>query len=259
MRKLLHWRQQAAWALPACALLSLSGCQRPFARKEPAPQADYVKVGSKETAKLTEREYLMRRATLGTRSERMEAIDVIDRSNDPDLLPFLLDRLEKEDDRFLMVRIMQALSRPDGLQDVRAVEPIRLIAVKDPTRVGVEAVVSLYDLGDDNYIPRLIRRLRLDESSPELAGVAQRALKRIYHVELQPTPRAWNTYYRSHRLAPYQQLRWYAAFKPPLPPTVAGTSKVQPRPKGGPQLPQEDVKLRRHILTAYEFWKPDEP
>ena len=72
-----HWIHQAAWALPAALLLTVSGCMRPFTPKEPPPKGDYVKVDSKETAKLTEKEYLMRRATLGSRSERIEAIDAI--------------------------------------------------------------------------------------------------------------------------------------------------------------------------------------
>ncbi|MBI3829798.1 MAG: hypothetical protein HY291_09790 [Planctomycetes bacterium] len=246
----------------ACLTLALcAGCGRPsfLPQKEPPPKPERVEVSAKETAKLNDKDYLMRKATLGSRSERIEAIDVIDRTADPDFLPFLLERLEKEDDRFLQIRIMQALSRPDGFQDVRAVAPIRLIAAKDKSRLGVEAVVALYNLGDDTYMPEVIRMLSWNELYPEYAGMALRALKRIYGVDLPPYVRSWNNYYKTHRLAPYQQLRWYAAIRPPLPPTVAGTTKLEPRPTGGPKLPEEDVKVRRHIVTVYEFWKPDEP
>jgi len=241
------------------ALLLFAGCGRPWQRPTPKPQDPFVTLEAKETSKLSEKEYLMRKAVVGSRSERLEALDVIDRANDPDFLPFLLNRMEKEDDKFLTVRIMQALSRPDGLQDVRAVSPIRRIAVKDQGRVGMEAVIALFNLGDDNYVPSVIKHLRYYEEFPEHASIALRALKKMYVVELPPTVRAWNTYYRSHRLAPYQQLHWWSTFRPPEPPVVAGTTKVEPRPKGGPQLPQEDVRVRRTIVSVYEFWRPDEP
>lgn len=245
----------AALLLACCA-----GCGRPFmAKREPPPQPEHVQTDAKNVAKLDDKEYLMRKATLGSRSERLEAIDVIDRSADPDFLPFLLERLVKEDDKFLTVRVMQALSRPDGFQDVRAVEPIRRIAAKDESRVGAEAVVALYNLGDDNYVTKLIRMLSYSEEFPEYAGIAHRALKRIYEVDIPPNVRAWNNHYRSHRLAPYQTLRWYAAFRPPLPPVIKGTTKIEPRPKGSARLPMEDVRVRRMIVTTYQFWKPDEP
>jgi hypothetical protein len=240
----------------ALAFLLLGGCGRPWGRQEPLAPAKHLATPPEELSGLSETEYLKRKATLGSRSERLEALDVIDRTGDPELLPFLLDRLEKEEDDLLRVRIMSCLARQ---QDVRAVVPLRQIARRQTNRVGIEAVVSLYELGDDSYVPKLIRIMRETDLYPELSGVAHRTLKRLYEVELPANPRAWNTYYRSHRLAPYQSLKWYASFSAPLPPTVAGTTKVVPRPKGGPQLPQEETKLRRHIVTVFEFWKPDEP
>lgn len=248
-----------ATAAAAGLLFVCAGCSRPGPYKEPPTRAEHLEADSKGSAKLNEKEYLMRKATVGSRSERLEAIDVIDRSTDPDFLPFLLERLRKEDDRFLTVRIMQALSRTDGFQDVRAVEPIREIAAKDQGRVGVEAVIALYNLGDDSQITRLIRMLSWYEQFPEYASIAHRALKRIYEVDLPPSVRSWNNYFKTHRLAPYQSLRWYASFRPPLPPTVAGTTKIEPHPHGKPKLPMEDVRVRRNVVSVYEFWKPDEP
>lgn len=240
----------------ALAFLLLGGCGRPWGRQEPPAPEKHLATSAEDLSGLSETEYLKRKATLGSRSERLEALDVIDRTGDPELLPFLLDRLEKEEDDLLRVRIMNCLARQ---QDVRAVVPLRKIARWQTNRVGIEAVVSLYELGDDSYVPKLIRVMRETDLYPELSGVAHRTLKRLYDVDLPANPRAWNTYYRSHRLAPYQSLKWYASFSSPLPPTVAGTTKVVPRPKGGPQLPQEETKLRRHIVTVFEFWKPDEP
>jgi hypothetical protein len=139
------------------------------------------------------------------------------------------------------------------------VEPLRKIARWDSTRLAIVAVESLYELGDDAFIPKLIQLMRKQDEFPELSGMAHRSLKTIYQVDLPNNLRVWNNYYRSHRLAPYQQLRWYARFRPPLPPTVEGTSQVKPRPGGRPQLPQEDVRVRRHLVTGHEFWKPDQP
>ncbi len=242
----------------AIGLVLCAGCERPsmLTRKPPPPPPKYATIPPEEAVKLPEREYLMRKATMGARSERLEALDVIDRSGDPDYLPFLLDRLMKEDDRLLQMRIMRALAKA---QDIRAVEPLRKMARWDSTRLAVVAVESLYDLGDDSMIPKLIRLMRETDQFPELSGIAHRSLKKIYEVDLPNNLRIWNNYYRSHRLAPYQKLRWYANFRPPLPPVVEGTSKVQPGLTGGPRLPQEDVRVRRHIVSAYEFYKPDEP
>jgi hypothetical protein len=240
----------------ALALLLLAGCGRPWARQEPPPLEKHLVTRAEDLSGLSETEYLERKATLGSRSERLEALDVIDRMGDAELVPFLLDRLAKEEDDLLRVRIMNCLARQ---QDVRAVVPLRQIAKWQTNRVGVEAVVSLYELGDDSYVPKLIRVMRETDLYPELSGVAHRTLKRLYEVDIPANPRAWNTYYRSHRLAPYQSMKWYASFSAPLPPTVEGTTKVVPRPKGGPRLPQEETKLRRQIATVFEFWKPDEP
>jgi hypothetical protein len=209
-----------------------------------------------ETAALSDREYLMRKATLGSRSERLEALDVIQRSNDPAMFEFLMERLKKEDDRFLQIRVMQALS---AAGDVRAVPTLRHIARWDQTRVGIEAIVALYDLGDDSYVPRLIFKLRPDEDFPEITGIAHRALTKMMAIELPPDQRTWLNYYRAHRLAPYQQRSWYWAFQPPMPPTIAGTTKIVLHPKGQIPLPKEDVKIRHTNVTWFEFWKPDSP
>jgi len=240
----------------AAALLLICGCGRPWGPREQAPPPKHISISPEELANLSESEYLKRKATLGSRSERLEALDVIDRTGDEEYLPFLLDRMEKEEDDLLRVKIIQCLARQ---QDVRAVIPLRKLARWQTNRVGVEAVVALYELGDDSYVPKLIRIMRETDIYPELSGIAHRTLKRLYEVDIPPNPRIWNNYYRSHRLAPYQSLKWYASFSAPLPPTTAGSSKVVPRPKGGPQLPQEETKLRRHIVTVFEFWKPDTP
>lgn len=252
----------SAGILPAylgAVLLALScapGCTGGFwARKPAPPPAKHVTATPKELAGLSEAEYLKRKATLGSRAERMEALDVIDRAADPDMLPFLLERVEKEDDELVLGRIMRALSHA---QDVRAVVPLRKLARGRNDRVAIEAVATLYELGDDSYVPKLIRIMRETDEYPELSGSAYRTLKRLYKVEMPARPRTWNTYYRSHRLAPYESLKWYASFRAPLPPTVAGTYRVVPRPQGGPQLPLEEKKMRRHILTVFEFWRPDE-
>jgi hypothetical protein len=247
--------RNAACAL-AVGLLVVTGCRRPWARQKLAPPPKHVTADPEELADLSEEEYLKRKATIGSRSERLEALNVIDQTGDEEYLPFLLERLEKEEDDLLRVKIIQCLARQ---QDVRAVVPLRKIARWRTSRVGIEAVVALYELSDDSYVPKLIRIMRQSDIYPQLSGIAHRTLKRLYHVDIPPKPRAWNTYYRSHRLAPYQSLKWYASFRAPLPPTVAGSTQVKPRPKGGPQLPQEETKVRRHIVTVFEFWKPDEP
>ncbi len=243
----------AALLLPV--LLSACGPQTFRRAARPTP-GKHLSVEPRETASLTDREYLMRKATLGSRSERLEAIDVIERANDPELFGFLMERLKKEDDRFLQIRIMHALA---AYGDVRAVAPLRHTARWDNTRVGVEAIAALYELGDDSYMPRLIQKLRVDEDNPEMAGIAHRTLKKITGQDLPPTTRAWLNYYRAHQLAPYQARSWYWPFHQPLPPTVEGTTKVVPTQKGRRPLPDHDVKIRRTNLTWYEFWKPDEP
>jgi hypothetical protein len=252
---LIIWLRNAPLAL-AVVLLLICGCGRPWARPEPAAPEKHIAAKPEELADLSESEYLKRKATLGSRAERLEALDVIDRTGDDEYLPFLLERLQKEEDNLLRVKIIQCLAKQ---QDVRAVVPLRKIARWQTNRVAIEAIVGLYDLGDDSYVPKLIRIMREIDVYQELSGIAHRTLKRLYHVDIPPNARAWNTYYRSHRLAPYQSLKWYASLWAPLPPTVAGTNKVVPRPKGGPQLPQEETKLRRHIVTVFEFWKPDQP
>ncbi|MCY3020120.1 MAG: HEAT repeat domain-containing protein [Planctomycetota bacterium] len=155
------------------ALLSSACGPAPFRHREKPEPARHVTVGPKETADLSDREYLMRKATIGSRAERMEALDVIERANDPTFLSFLLERLLKEDDRFLQIRIMYALA---ATGDVRAIPALRSFARWDSSRVGIEAIAALYELGDDYFVPRLILKLRADEDNPEMAGIAFRAL-----------------------------------------------------------------------------------
>jgi hypothetical protein len=124
--------------------------------------------------------------------------------------------------------------------------------------VGIEATAALYELGDDTFMPRLIQKLRLSEEFPEMAGIVHRALKKMTGVDLPPTQRAWLNYYRSHRLAPYQSKAWFWPFRPPLPPTVEGTTKIVPHTKGRAPLPQEDVKLRRTNVTWTDWWKSED-
>ena len=209
-----------------------------------------------ETAQLSDPEYLMRKATLGSRSERLEALDVIQRSNDPAMFGFLMERLKKEDDRFLQIRVMQTLAASG---DVRSIPTLRHIARWDETRVGMEAISALYDLGDDSYVPRLILYLRPNEDFPENPGIAHATLIRMTGITLPPNQRTWLNYYRAHRLAPYQTRTWFWPFQDPLPPTVAGTNQVVPHPKGAVPLPKQDLRIRHTSVTWQEFWKPDAP
>jgi len=251
----------SAMKLFACvlclALALLAGCTRNPLRRPPPPEpGKHLTVEAKATPELSDREYLMRKATMGTRAERIEALDVIERANDPELLGFLLERLKKEDDRFIQIRIMQALANAG---DVRAVPELRYIARWDNGRVGMEAIAALYELGDDSFVPKLIQRLRADDENPEMQGLAHRTLKRMTGADLPMNSRAWLNYYRAHRLAPYQSRAWFWPFRQPLPPTIEGTTKVVPQSKGKAPLPTEDVRIRRTNVSWFEFWKPDEP
>jgi hypothetical protein len=228
----------------------------PFRQREKPEEGRHVTLTAKDSAQLSEREYLMRKATVGSRPERVEALDVMERTDDATLVPFLLERLQKEDDSFIQIRIMQVLAT---YGDVRAVPPMRSFARWDNTRVGIEATASLYELGDDSFMPKLIQRLKADEEYPELVGITHRALKKMTGQDLPPTQRAWLGYYRTHRLAPYQSRAWFWPFRPPLPPTMEGTTKVVARQKGKIPLPDRYVRVRHTNVTWYDWWKPDEP
>lgn len=231
-----------------------AGCSIPGRRRPEKPPA-YALLPAEKTAKLGDREYLMRKATLGSRAERLEALDVIARTRDRKYLKFLLRRLRKEDDRFLRIKVMYALA---DLGDVRAVGPLRRIARWNDTRVGVEAVTALYRLGDDSELPHLIRLLRKKKEHPETAGPAYRALKKLTGANLPPRVAVWNTWYRSHRLTPNAERKWYWPFHAPLPPTVPGSTIVAVHPENVRRLPKKDVKLRRASVSFYEFWRADE-
>lgn len=237
----------------ALLLAVLVGCSKTaFRRTAPKEPAKHLAIDAKATVDLSDREFLMRKATLGTRAERLEALDVIERAQDQEMVPFLLERLQKEDDRFLQIKIMQTLST---LGDVRAVAPIRKIARWDETRVGCEAIAALYDLGDDQFVPRLIIKMRKDDENPELAGIAHRTLRRMTGENLPQSVRAWNNWYMSHRLAPYQTRAWFWPFRRPLPEHDKDTQKVVARPKGKQPLPKEDVRVRRTHITWQDWWK----
>ncbi|HYG77159.1 MAG TPA: hypothetical protein VEK08_19300 [Planctomycetota bacterium] len=242
----------------AALLLTGTGCgPAALARRQAPPPGKHLTVAPAQTPDLSDREYLMRKATLGSRAERLEALDVIERAGDPAMFGFLMERLTKEDDRFIQIRVMHALA---SYGDVRAIPPLRSYARWDQTRVGVEATVALYELGDDTFVPRLIAKLRLDEENPELAGISHRALKKMTGANIGPNPRAWLNYWRAHRLAPYQSRAWFWPFRAPLPPTVEGSTIVASRPpKGKVPLPDRDVRLRHTNVTWYDWWKPDEP
>jgi hypothetical protein len=240
-----------------CGLLAIlaCGCDNRANRKPPEAER-LLALDPKQTAQLSETEYLMRKATLGTRSERLEALEVLDNASDPRLLDFYIERLKKEDDRFIQIRIMQSLSHTG---DVRAIPPLRHFARWENTRVGVEAIAALYELGDDSFLPLLIQKLRRDEDNPDMAGIAERALQRITGEDLPPSRLVWMNYYRSHPLAPYEARSWYWPFQPPLPPVVEGTTKIAPHQHGRVPLPKQDIRVRQTHVSFQEFWKPDEP
>ncbi|MEI6235398.1 MAG: HEAT repeat domain-containing protein [Planctomycetota bacterium] len=235
----------------------LAGCDSPYTRERPVAGA-CITCAPKELANLSESDFLMRKATLGSRTERMEAIDVIARTNDPSLFTFLLERLKVDDDRFIQIRIMHALS---DAADVRAVPVLRRIARWDDTRVGIEAIEALYDLGDDSLMLKLIDMLRPNENYPEIPSVAYRSLCRMTGASIPPTRRAWLVYYQTRRLAPYETKAWYWPFQqPPLPKTAENSTKIeQPLLRGKPQLPDQDVRVRRKTVQFSDFWKNEAP
>lgn len=231
----------------------LAICAMPCLSAEPDK---HVVVGAKDTGELTDREYLMRKATLGSRAERVEALDVIQRYNDAEFLTFLLGRLQKEDDANLRIKIMHVLS---AAGDVRAVLPMRKIARWNDTRVGVEAIVALYELGDDYYVPKLIQMMRADEENPEMSNIAYRALQRMTGETYSQTQRPWMNYYYTHRLIPYQEDSWYWPFNAPLPKTAEGSTKIMVRPKGKAPIPDHDVIMRHTHVSYTDLLKSDEP
>lgn len=235
----------------------LAGCDSPYTRERPFAGA-CITCAPKELAGLSEVDFLMRKATLGSRSERMEAIDVIARTNDPSLYTFLLERLKVDDDRFIQIRIMHALS---DAADVRAVPVLRRIARWDETRVGIEAMEALYDLGDDSMMLTLIDLLRPNENMPEIPSLAYRALCKMTGASVPPTRRAWLVYYQTHRLAPYETKAFYWPFQQaPLPKTVAADStKIEPLLRGKPMLPDHDIRMRNKSVQFADFWKHEAP
>ena len=240
----------------AGALLLLWNCSpAPLHAESKAPPGRQLESAAGDTTSLTDSQYLMRKATIGSRAERLEALDVIERSNDPALLTFLLERLQKEDDRFLQIRVMHALA---SYGDARAVQPLRHLARWDTTRVGIEATMALYELGDDYLMPHLIQKLRPDEDNPELPGIVHRALRKMTGENLPPSVRTWMNYYYAHQFEAYQQRAWYWPFRAPLMQTVEGGTKLPPHPKGKAPLPKEDVRLRHTHVIWSDWWKNGE-
>jgi hypothetical protein len=221
------------------------------------PQPEYVTQPAGETPKLTELQFLMRKASVGTRPERAEALAVLDRSPDPAKLPFLLERLVKEDDQFLRMAIIQALART---HDVRALGPLRDVARHDVSRAALESIRALYTLGDDSCVPRLIRFMRQPEEFGDLSGAAHRILKELYGIDMAPNQRLWNAYFHAHRFTDIETAeRWYRPWQEPLPPTAPGTTQLAAPPATPPPAPQGDVRERRTVVSFYDFWKPDLP
>ena len=235
---------------------TIAGCDSPYVRERPVAGA-CISCAPKELANLSESDYLMRKATLGSRAERMEAIDVIQRSNDPALFTFLLERLKVDDDRFIQIRIMRALA---DAGDVRAVPVLRRIARWDETRVGIEAIEALYDLGDDSMMLQLIDFLKANEDYPEIQNVAYRALCKMTGAAVPPTRRAWLVYYQTHRLAPYETRAWlFPFYQAPMPRTVDGGTKIDPALRIRPELPDHDIRCRKSHLQFSDFWKNEAP
>ena len=240
----------------AFSLVLLAGCDVPYTRERPVAGA-YINVAPRELSTLQDSDYLMRKASLGARAERLEAIDVISRTKDPALFTFLIERLKVEDDRFVQIRIMHALSDSG---DVRAVPVLRRIARWDQTRVGIEAFAALYDLGDDTMFLQWVNLLKPNETFPEIPSIAYQALRKTTGEDLPPTTRAWKVYYETHRLAPYETKVWFWPFEQaPLPQTVAGTNEIEPKLRGKPPLPDHDMRIRKTRTQFSDFWRNEAP
>ena len=248
--------QNVVSALVALTVLVLAGCDMPYDRERPLV-GQHLNTAPKDLANLSENDFLMRKATLGSRTERLEAIEVIERSHDSALFMFLIERLKVEDDRFIQIRIMHAMS---DYGDVRAVPVLRRIARWDESRVGMEAIAALYDLGDDTLMPRLIDRLKPNPDFPEYATMAHQTLMKMTGENLPATIRAWKVYYETHRLAPWESKAWYWPFEvAPLPKTVAGTDQIEPKLRGKPQMPDHDIRCRKNNVQFGEFWRNEAP
>src|SRR6185295_15571642 len=99
--------------------------------------------------------------------------------------------------------------------------------------------------GDDLLMPDLIKLLKPNDDFPELPSIAYRALRKMTNADLPPTVRAWTVYHETHRLAPYETKAYYWPFEqPPLPKTVAGTTQIEPKLRGKPELPDHDMRIR---------------
>jgi hypothetical protein len=235
----------------------LSGCEGPYQRERPVV-GQHLTVEAKDLAGLDETQFLMRKATLGSRPERLEAIEVIQRSNDPALYMFLIERLKVEDDRYIQIRIMRALANAG---DVRAVPVLRRIARWDETRVGIEAMAALYNLGDDSMMLTLIDMLKANEDNPEIPSIAYQALRNATGAtSIPPTRRAWTVWYQTHRITPYEATPINWPFRnEPLPKVVDGSTKIDPALRAKPALPDHDVRVRRSTVQFSDFWKNEAP
>ncbi|MCX7806306.1 MAG: lysophospholipid acyltransferase family protein, partial [Planctomycetota bacterium] len=109
-------------AIVAAIVPLIASCLR---HSQMSPEAAVaVRASPEESAALTGREYLIRKACSGTKGERMDAIAVMAAIGDPSFIPVLEDRLRKEDDRFMQIAIMEDMA---ATGDQRAVRPIKRI------------------------------------------------------------------------------------------------------------------------------------
>ena len=188
-----------------------------------------------DAARLSDRDYLALKACHGTRSERIEAINVMARTGEPAFVPLLEDRLLKEDDRFIQMAIVDALASIGTSRAARVVK--RALAAHRNDRVGIEAAVCLHRMGDDTGIPYLIANLGREDNR-ELASLSHGALKRIFGADLPPSARKWARLYRSVK-AGLETWSW-------------GRER-----SGGVVVPSSEVARRYHSVEAREFWRED--
>ncbi len=202
----------------------------------PPGAAAAARTSPEQAAGLADRDYLVRKACSGTMGERMDALAVMAAIGDPSFLPVLEDRLRKEDDRFMRIAIMEAMAATGDARAARAIK--RTMAAHRGERVGVEAAVCLYRLGDNSGVPYLISNLRNRENK-ELATLSHIALKRIYGLDMPPSPRRWAAVYRTARAAG-QIWSWDGG---------GASASVH--------LPPASVSRRSFRVEAREFWKED--
>jgi hypothetical protein len=217
-------------------------------------QPEHLKAPAADTGRLGEGDYLKRRATLGSRAERAEALSVIELSGDPEYLPFLLLRLEKEDDEFLQVHILRILARS---RDFSILEPLRQTAWNSKTRAAIVAAEVLYSLGDDCGVPRLVDFMSQPQQYGNLAYLAHQALERIYGLSLPPTPRTWLLLQHARRMpaSPCRVDLDFPAWMVPL----TSQPPSPPTPPAPPPPTRTDSRRRLFVVSFQDFWRADQP